>query len=41
MQERRNSSVLAMELRLSCTNTSNFWLQWHKCDDDSQEKLGI
>ena len=26
MQERRNSSALAMELRLSCTNTSVWWL---------------
>ena len=25
MQERRNSSALAMELRLSCTNPSNYF----------------
>ena len=31
VQERRNSSALAMELRLSCINPSIFWLGfWHK-----------
>ena len=35
VQERRNSSALAMELRLSCTNLSNLhcgvpWMSWSK-----------
>ena len=28
VQERRNSSALAMELCLSCTNPSIWWLEW-------------
>ena len=28
VQERRNSGALAMELRLSCTNPSTYFLQW-------------
>ena len=31
MQERRNSSALAMELLLSCTNPSIWWYEWVIC----------
>ena len=33
VQERRNSSVLAMELHLSCSNPSNYelWVVSHEC----------
>ena len=30
VQERHNSSVLEMEWRLSCTNSSKWYLWWHK-----------
>ena len=29
VQERRNSSALAMELRLSCTKPSYYWAETH------------
>ena len=32
MQERRNSSALAIELRLSCANPSNYFTVIHQCE---------
>ena len=40
VQERRNSSVLAMELRLSCINPSN-WSLWDKLQWDGNEDIKL